>query len=181
MRQLEHVDVADGDRLVELVAAHAVEQVDLAGVRQTRDFEQVADFRFARAVEYRRGEGNALAEAFGIFEELIVAQLRVHLPHRGIRKDFAEPAAQRFGFHFLAEQTLETIAKLLGGQPRCVSRICPTFIREGTPSGFRTISTGVPSGIYGMSSCGTMRAMTPLLPWRPAILSPMESLRFMAM
>jgi hypothetical protein len=32
-----------------------------------------------------------------------------------------------------------------------------------------------------MSSSGTMRAMTPLLPWRPAILSPTESLRFMAM
>src|SRR6266404_6144777 len=115
VRKLEHVDVADSDRLVELVAAHAVEEVDLAGVRQTRDFEQVADFRFARAVEYRRGEGNALAEAFGIFEQLIVAQLRERLPHRGIRKHFAEPAAQRFGFHFLAEQTLETIAKLLGG------------------------------------------------------------------
>ena len=28
-----------------------------------------------------------------------------------------------------------------------------------------------------MSSSGTMRATTPLLPWRPAILSPTESLR----
>ena len=28
-------------------------------------------------------------------------------------------------------------------QPRCVSRICPTFMRLGTPSGFSTISTGV--------------------------------------
>src|SRR5439155_222348 len=79
MRQLEHVDVADGDRLVELVAAHAVEQVDLAGVRQTCDFEQVADFRFARAVEYRRSEGNSFTEAFGIFEQLIVTELRERL------------------------------------------------------------------------------------------------------
>ena len=31
-----------------------------------------------------------------------------------------------------------------------------------------------------MSSSGRMRAMTPLLPWRPAILSPTDSLRFMA-
>src|SRR5213596_3788025 len=114
MRQLEHVDVADGDRLVELVAAHAVEQVDLAGVRQTCDFEQVADFRFARAVEYRRSEGNSFTEAFGIFEQLIVTELRERLPHRRIRKHFAEPAAQRFSLHFLAEQALETIAKLLG-------------------------------------------------------------------
>ena len=53
-------------------------------------------------------------------------------------------------------------------------------MREGTPSGFSTISTGVPSGRYGMSSSGRIRAITPLLPWRPAILSPTDSLRFMA-
>ena len=53
-------------------------------------------------------------------------------------------------------------------------------MRDGTPSGFSTISTGVPSGRYGMSSSGRMRAMTPLLPWRPAILSPTDSLRFIA-
>src|ERR671937_330079 len=64
--------------------------------------------------------------------------------------------------------------------PRWVSRIWPTFIRDGTPSGLSTISTGVPSGRCGMSSSGRMRAMTPLLPWRPAILSPTDSLRFIA-
>src|SRR5467141_4350826 len=114
MRELEHIDVTDGDRLVELVAAHAVEEVDLAGVRQTRDFEQVADFRFARAVENRRGEGNAFAEAFGILEQLIVAELGERLPHRGFRKHFAEPAAQRLGLHFLAKQALEAVAEFLG-------------------------------------------------------------------
>src|SRR5204863_373810 len=31
-----------------------------------------------------------------------------------------------------------------------------------TPRGFRTISTGEPAGMYGITSCGTMRAMTPL-------------------
>jgi hypothetical protein len=69
----------------------------------------------------------------------------------------------------------------LAAHPKWVSRICPTFMREGTPRGLSTISTGVPSGRYGMSSSGRMRAITPLLPWRPAILSPTESLRFMAM
>ena len=54
------------------------------------------------------------------------------------------------------------------------------FIRLGTPSGLRTMSTGVPSGRYGMSSSGRTLAMTPLLPWRPAILSPTETLRFWA-
>ena len=53
-------------------------------------------------------------------------------------------------------------------------------MREGTPSGFSTMSTGVPSGRYGMSASARIREMTPLFPWRPAILSPTESLRFMA-
>ncbi len=39
----------------------------------------------------------------------------------------------------------------------------------------------LPSCRYGMSSSGRMRLMTPLLPWRPAILSPTWSLRLMAM
>src|SRR6202795_3323194 len=115
VRQLEHLDVADGDGLIELLAGHAVEQVDLSGVRQARDFEQVADFRFARAVEYRRGEGNAVLEAFGIFQQLFVAQLRERLPDCRIGEDFAVPAANRFGFHFLAQQALQAVAEFLAG------------------------------------------------------------------
>src|SRR6266568_733600 len=42
------------------------------------------------------------------------------------------------------------------------------------------MSTGDPSGRNGMSSSGTMRAMMPLFPWRPAILSPTEIFRFSA-
>ena len=65
-------------------------------------------------------------------------------------------------------------------QPRCVSRIWPTFIRLGTPSGLRITSTGVPSSRNGMSSSSTIFEITPLLPWRPASLSPSEILRFFA-
>jgi hypothetical protein len=65
-------------------------------------------------------------------------------------------------------------------QPRWVSRICPMFIRLGTPSGFSTTSTGRPSSRNGMSSSGTIFAITPLLPWRPASLSPSAILRFFA-
>ena len=54
------------------------------------------------------------------------------------------------------------------------------FIRLGTPSGFRTTSTGVPSSRNGMSSSATIFAMTPLFPWRPASLSPSAILRFLA-
>jgi hypothetical protein len=45
-----------------------------------------------------------------------------------------------------------------------VSRIWPTFMRDGTPSGFRTRSTAVPSARKGMSSTGTTFEITPLLP-----------------
>ncbi len=58
--------------------------------------------------------------------------------------------------------------------------IWPMFMRCGTPSGFRMMSTGVPSGRNGISSTGSTRLMTPLLPWRPAILSPAPILRFCA-
>jgi hypothetical protein len=56
----------------------------------------------------------------------------------------------------------------------------PTFMRLGTPSGFSTMSTGVPSARNGMSSSGRILLITPLLPWRPAILSPTETRRLVA-
>ena len=64
--------------------------------------------------------------------------------------------------------------------PRWASSTWPTFIRLGTPNGLRMMSTGVPSVRYGMSSIGRILEMTPLLPWRPASLSPTEILRFCA-
>ncbi len=54
------------------------------------------------------------------------------------------------------------------------------FMRDGTPSGFRHDVDGVPSATYGMSSTGTIVDTTPLLPWRPAILSPGWMRRFTA-
>ena len=54
------------------------------------------------------------------------------------------------------------------------------FMRLGTPSGFRITSTAEPSSRNGMSSTGTIFEITPLLPWRPASLSPSAILRFLA-
>src|SRR6266508_3438176 len=54
------------------------------------------------------------------------------------------------------------------------------FMRLGTPSGLSTTSTGRPSSRNGMSASGTILEMTPLLPWRPASLSPSAILRFLA-
>ena len=62
--------------------------------------------------------------------------------------------------------------------PRWVSSVCPTFIREATPRGFKIMSTGVPSSRCGISSAGKIMDITPLLPCLPAILSPTINFRF---
>src|SRR5882724_12291700 len=74
----------------------------------------MADFRFARAVKYRRCKGNTRAEAFGDFQQLIVVKLRERLPDCGVREDFTEPAPDRFCTRFLVEKAREAVAKLLG-------------------------------------------------------------------
>ncbi len=48
--------------------------------------------------------------------------------------------------------------------PKVSSIAQPIFIRDGTQEGFNMISAGVPSP-GGMSSTGTIRETTPLLPW----------------
>src|SRR5260370_26802830 len=57
---------------------------------------------------------------------------------------------------FSASSCLIFPPKAKPAQPRWVSRIWPTFIRLGTPRGLSTISTGVPSSRYGISSSGRM-------------------------
>ena len=64
--------------------------------------------------------------------------------------------------------------------PKWTSKTWPKFIRDGIPCGFNTISTGVPSSKNGMSSTGSILEITPLLPWRPAILSPTDIFLFVA-
>src|SRR5262249_40144951 len=43
----------------------------------------------------------------------IVFELRQRLPDRGLGEDFAEPAANRFGANFLAQQAFQAVAQLL--------------------------------------------------------------------
>ena len=53
-----------------------------------------------------------------------------------------------------------------------------SYAGKGTPSGFNTISIGVPSGMYGMSSLGTRSSRSrPCCHGGLAILSPTESLQ----
>src|ERR1700682_2698961 len=84
-------------------------------MRQPRDFQQVADLRFARAVKYRCCERNAFAEAFGDFQQLIVIQLRERFPNRGVRENFTEPAPDRLRTRLLVKKAREAVTQLLGG------------------------------------------------------------------
>src|SRR6185437_5286972 len=74
VRKLEHVDVANSDFLRERFAGHSVIQRNLARLRQSSDFEQVAYFGFACPVENRGGHIDAITEAVGQFGKLIIVE-----------------------------------------------------------------------------------------------------------
>jgi hypothetical protein len=116
--------------------------------------EQVGELLLARTVEDGRRETDRALDVL-----LVLAPADVREPVGCVSNDQPFAAAQ----------------------PRCVSSTWPTFMRDGTPSGLSTMSTGVPSARNGMSSTGRIFEMTPLLPWRPASLSPSEILRLVAM
>src|SRR5579864_6066372 len=111
VREFEHVDVADGDRLAEFLARHAVPQRDFPRVGQARHFEQVADFGFARAVKHGRSHRDAFAEAVGVFEQRVVVEIGERLPDGRVGKHFAEPAAQGVGLLVLIEQACDAAAQ----------------------------------------------------------------------
>ncbi len=188
--ELEHVDVADRHLAVEHLAGAPVEQLDLARRVEPGQLEHRptrrprARRRTPASPSARRATGSAPARP---------------APRRSCRRSRCRTARRRSSFSLARSSPScrqspgpcrlawmsSSIAPIClprprAAQPRCVSKICPTFIRLGTPSGLSTMSTGVPSSRNGMSSCGRMRLMTPLLPWRPAILSPGWSLRFTA-
>src|SRR5258706_1960016 len=114
VRQLQHIDVTDGDLLRELFARHAIPQRDFSGVRKPGHFQEMADFRFARAVKHRRGHRDTFAEAVGVFEQRFVVEIHQRLPDGCVGKDFAEPPANRFCFSVLVQQASDTPAEFLG-------------------------------------------------------------------
>src|SRR6202158_1835317 len=111
VRQLQHVDVAHGDRLFELLSSHAVVKSRLARSRQTGVFEQRLDLAFLGTVEHWRSHEHALGQGRGHgFQFLVthvgndVSQLRaleqrLQLAPDGFRprvllEQFRDPLAQ---------------------------------------------------------------------------------------
>src|SRR5487761_512015 len=115
VREFEHVDIADGDLLHESIAGHAVVQRDLAGFRQLRRFEQVANVLLARAVEDRRRHGNAFLVVVPEGEDFLVVEVLDRLPYGSLAESILEPFANHFGARFLLEELRDLPAKFFGG------------------------------------------------------------------
>ena len=86
---------------------------------------------------------------------LTVAVFRCMLRYRRLRKECV-----RLLHLMLQKQGIQQVLLILPVLTICLQ----VFIREGTPSGFNTISSGRPFGRNGMSSTGNTRETTPLLP-----------------
>ena len=160
--QLEDVHVADRDRVRERLAGAAVEQARLAVLVDhahavavgERRAEQTGDLVLAGAVEHR---GRDLGVRLGLVGvDLDQPLLPARRQSRALGRSRSQPclASQ-------PEVELEDLAEVHAARAR----------RAGSGS----TSTGVPSSMNGMSSTGRIFAMTPLLPWRPASLSPRRS------
>ena len=70
--QLQHVDIADGDLAIELVAGAPVEQFDLARRVETGQFQHVRNVRFTRAIEHRGRHRHAAGKVRCQFMHLLV-------------------------------------------------------------------------------------------------------------
>src|SRR5438270_7611657 len=115
VRELEHVNVAHGHRLLELIASHAVEQVNLARGGQARLLEQRLDFVLPRAVKDRRGEVDALLQAFGLADDLVIILLVEHVDERRVFEDLFQLFANRIFASFFVEHLGDALAQLVTG------------------------------------------------------------------
>ena len=184
--QLEHVHDAHGHLLVEGLAGAAVEEHRLAAASGRPASASVSLMSRSRARRRRRGSRSGRRAA-------ACSRAAARRRRRACSSHLAMSSSpSKISLDVLAERrSRRTSPRACTGaarpstrapQPRCVSRICPTFMRLGTPSGLSTMSTGRAvlrgTACPPRAGCGEM---TPLLPWRPAILSPTWSLRLMAM
>ena len=104
VRQLQHVDVAHGDRQFELLARHAVAQRGLARSGQARARQQRLDFRLAGAVEYGRSHEHTLFKSRSQCFELILTQVADSVGQHSVLEQSLEIAPNRFCAVVLLEQ-----------------------------------------------------------------------------
>ena len=152
--------------LAKLAKAHDHIQIENSPVQQKIE-EIINGFRPKFAELTEQGGSDFGAELDGIIDEGgVIKQVRVYIAEK---------------------KNLSVGDKLAGrhGNKGVVAKIVPDcdmpFLPDGTPVDIVLNPLGVPSGMNGMSSSGSTRATTPLLPWRPDILSPTLSFFLLAM
>src|SRR5258708_14794929 len=115
VRKLEHVDVADGYRLLELVTCHAVKQVGLARFRQPGFTQHRLDFMLAPTVKHRRRKIDALGHGLRHAHQLVFAQIGDLRSVRRVLEDALELAANYFLARILFEELSDAIAQFVSG------------------------------------------------------------------
>src|SRR5262245_5872168 len=95
VRQLEDVDEADRDELLERLPGLAVPQGDLAGGREARHPELSLDVGLERSVEHRRSESDSVRERLRVVEDDVLGRLREGLADRPRGDDLEELGADR--------------------------------------------------------------------------------------
>ena len=113
VRQLQHVDVAHGDRLFELLAGHAVEEVHFARAGQAGLFQHVLDLAFPRAVKHWRGEVHAGLEFLGHADDFVIVQVIQDFRECRSLEDGLQFAAHRIFFGFPIQQRADALAQLV--------------------------------------------------------------------
>src|SRR6185312_16314457 len=97
MVQLEHVDVADGDLTIELLAGTAVIDGRLARLVDAGEIEHVLDVRLFGAVEDGRGDRHAVTQVAAEFDQFVLAEA---LDGLVVAVDLLEHLLERLGVVF---------------------------------------------------------------------------------
>src|SRR5271166_1500566 len=104
VRQLEHVDIAHGHGLLELLTRHAVVQAGLARFRQAALCQQRFDFQLLGTVEHRRTEVHGLLHAVGHALQRRVVEVGKLVHKRCVLEHGLEFAAHMFRLRVLLQQ-----------------------------------------------------------------------------
>src|SRR6266852_1024867 len=115
VRQLQHVDVADGDGLFELVAGHAVVQGRFARFRQARLPQQSFDLALTRTVKHRRSHEHALGQGWSHCHQLLIAEVGNGVRQCRVFEQRLEFATDGFLFRVLGQHLGDLLAQLMSG------------------------------------------------------------------
>src|ERR1700733_5960294 len=115
VRELQHIDVADGGGLLERIAVHAIEELRLARAWEPGCFQQSLDLGLACAVEYRGAEPDAALHAGGNAQSLLVVQVEKLVESGGSGEARLEELADLAGLGEVRSQLGDLLAEFVRG------------------------------------------------------------------